>query len=526
LPKGAGLFLFVVFRRNLVLLIYHGKSSLSSRAAHILRLQGEILMADLRGNGVLGRRAFLCSAGTALSFPLAAFAAGEKPTANLRTRQLFLGDDGIAKIENLRRTMHQPTKRGAVVRSANASQTIQTRSAPVWDDGQKVFKFWVLGTDQNFRLSSDGLHWTAGPKPNMRTDLAVYDPLDKDPSRRFKAALLNEGFAVSPDGIHWKRLNVRAIASSDEGNLSYQPSHGVFLHTVKRGGPHGRAVAIATSRDFMSWTDHGLVFHADKRDQELGRENIKLRLADRTLQQTFYNEPAAYNVDVYNMGVFWYEGLYMGMPAMYHATGRIPNYPNTDGFHLIQLMCSRNLRTWRRLGNRQPFIGPSRLDSGAYDLTQILPPSAPVVRDDELWFYYTGLKYRSNWRYEGTFPRGKTVPIPGRDRDVGAVCLAVLRRDGFISLDAGDRPGTLISKAFVLSGSRMFLNVDARDGEIRVEVLDQNGKVRLASRPIIGDRVRGEVSWERGRPAELKNRAVTFRFTLRNARFYSYWLQD
>src|SRR5690606_22348571 len=131
-----------------------------------------------------------------------------------------------------------------------------------------------------------------------------------------------------------------------------------------------------------------------------------------------------------------------GLPAMFHATGPIPNYPNTDGFQIIQLAVSRDLKQWERVADRGRFIGPSRLDSGAYDLTQILPPSEPVVHGDELWFYYTGLKYRSTFFYEGTYPDGHTVDKPGLDPDRGGVCLAVLRRDGFVSLDPVDDEGT------------------------------------------------------------------------------------
>ena len=40
-------------------------------------------------------------------------------------RQLFLDDVGTAKIENLDRTMHQPDKRGAVVRSSKPNQTFR-----------------------------------------------------------------------------------------------------------------------------------------------------------------------------------------------------------------------------------------------------------------------------------------------------------------------------------------------------------------------------------------------------------------
>src|SRR5262249_13529384 len=155
--------------------------------------------------------------------------------------------------------------------------------------------------------------------------------------------------------------------------------------SVKRGGKFGRSVAIATSPDFQTWNDYGVVFQADAEDQRRGKEIIRQRVADPTLMPLAYVEENVFRVDVYNMGVFHYEGQYIGRPAMFHATGAVPNYPNTDGFHLIQLAVSRDLKTWERVADRAIFIGPSRLDSGAYDLTQILPPSAPVVRGDELW---------------------------------------------------------------------------------------------------------------------------------------------
>lgn len=452
-------------------------------------------------------------------------AAEEARRIPIGQRQLFLDDDAIAKLENLKRTLHQPQKRGAVIRSVNPTQTIQIRTAPVWDPDAKQFKLWVLSTDQPLRLSGDGLHWTAGPTPDRRIDHVVYDPRDADPARRFKAALLNEGFAVSPDGLRWTKLEVPAILSSDEGNFSYDPREGLFIHTVKRGGPFGRSVAIATSRDFKTWEDYGVVFHADKLDQELGRKNIQARAADLTLQQVLYDAPQTYNVDVYNMGVFYYEGIYIGLPALFHATGPVPNYPNTDGFHLIQLAFSRDLKSWARPGDRKTFIGPSRLDSGAYDLTQILPPSAPVVKDDELWFYYTGLKYRASFTYLGTYPDGKTVPIPGKDRDAGAVCLAVLRRDGFISLDAGEVRGQLLTKPMVLDGTALHINVEAQKGELEVTILDDCSQTVAVSEPVTGDQPRATLRWKSGDVAQLKGKAVRLQFALRGARLYSFWCE-
>jgi len=129
----------------------------------------------------------------------------------------------------LRRVLHLPRKRGAVIRSPDPEQTIQTRSAPAWDPVEELYKLWVLGIDEHLWQSRDGLHWTPGPKPDLRTDLAVCDPADPDPSRRFKAALSNRGFAVSPDGVRWTKTDTRPIPSSDESNLSYDPVLSKFL---------------------------------------------------------------------------------------------------------------------------------------------------------------------------------------------------------------------------------------------------------------------------------------------------------
>ncbi|MCA9232382.1 MAG: hypothetical protein KDA57_17165, partial [Planctomycetales bacterium] len=239
----------------------------------------------------------------------------------LGQRQLFLDDYGVSEIVNLQHTLHQPTKRGAVIRSPQPTKSIQTRTAPVWDADAQLYKIWTITVDDNLWQSQDGLNWTPGPQTNLPIMLAAYDPLDPDPARRFKAPLLNQGFAVSPDGITWNQLELPEIPSSDEGNFSFDAEQGLFLHVVKRGGKYGRSMALATSHDFETWNDLGVVFEADDLDQQLGQQHIAARLADATLQQNFYNDPQVYNVDVYNMGVFRYEGLYIGLPALYHAVG-------------------------------------------------------------------------------------------------------------------------------------------------------------------------------------------------------------
>ncbi|MCC6698432.1 MAG: hypothetical protein IT365_22605 [Candidatus Hydrogenedentes bacterium] len=499
--------------------------------------------------------------------PLLAFGqnAGSEFSAPVGQRQLFLDDYGIARIENLTRTMHQPVKRGAVIRPTPPVETsIQTRSAPAWDPEQKVYKLWLLvsrtggSSGTGYVESKDGLHWT---KPVLRQKEAngslennlvtpdparewpanaienvVYDPHDPDPARRYKgfAHCYDREPMVSPDGVRWTLLNVPMLKSSDESNLSYDAQTRTFLATLKIGGPHGRSHVLTTSKDFEHWTDPVLTFHADDQDQELGRENIKARYANPAMQQPSHNIPDTYNVDVYNVGVFRYEGLYIALPSMFHQTGKVSkDWPGFDdpripedmrkayresgdwsGFHDVQLMCSRDLKTWQRLGDRKPFIGSSPLGAGAYDLACVLPPSFPVVRGDELWFYYTG-----GMNYGLVVDRGVNA-------SAFAICLAVLRRDGFISLDAGDAEGTLLTQPFTMPAGNLHINADAFTGAIRAEVLDAAGAVRAISASMQGDLLSGEVHWESGRIAELKGQEVQLRFTLKNASFYSYWFSE
>lgn len=69
--------------------------------------------------------------------------AGE-PTYSVRPGQheLFLDDGGIAEMENLKRSMHQPDKKGAVIRPnpQMGEDIIQIRTAPIWDPQAKVLQ--------------------------------------------------------------------------------------------------------------------------------------------------------------------------------------------------------------------------------------------------------------------------------------------------------------------------------------------------------------------------------------------------
>ena len=60
------------------------------------------------------------------------------------------------------------------------------------------------------------------------------------------------------------------------------------------------------------------------------------------------------------------------------------------------------------------------------------------------------------------FPPSSPVYRP----DKAAICLAVLRRDGFISLDADVAEGWVITQRFAASSPSIFVNPNAQEGDV------------------------------------------------------------
>jgi hypothetical protein len=479
----------------------------------------------------------------------------------LAERQLFLDDHGIAEVENLKKTMHRPVKKGTVIPPPDPKQgwVCSYWYMPLWDPSTRLYKLWGGNTDKEetektesgryeatYYESRDGVTW-GEPKVHqvivraskaendklvvriggrvLPPSTVVYDPTDPDAGRRYKSFVfkLAKDYpksqwhpAVSADGLTWEKLDVPSTPGLDTGRLSFDARKHLFIFTVKqysRDAVPARMVTLATSKDFNAWTKPELMFRADGKDQELAREVIRRHVADRSLRQPVYNDPKDWSADVYDMLVCRYEGVYIGLPTLFHRTGKAPSGGH-DGFHHVQLACSRDLRTWQHLGDRRAFIAPSRVGKGVHDTLYVGQTSEPFVHGEELWFYYQG----HDWRF---LPEG--VSSYG-----GALCLAVLRRDGFVSLDAGEKEGSVLTRPFVLPKGELHVNVDAAGGKAILQVCDEKGAPVAGfetSEAISGDRVDATVGWPKERLGRLAGQKVRLRIKLAQARLYSYWLQ-
>ena len=142
---------------------------------------------------------------------------------------------------------------------------------------------------------------------------------------------------------------------------------------------------------------------------------------------------------------------------------------------------------------------------------------------DEIWIYYNG---------KPTDAETENPAFPESQRVGNCVGLARLPRDRFASINGGDEAGRLTTRPIDFQGSRLHVNATvARGGELRVEVLAHDGKPIADYRaadclPITADGIDLAVSWKAGaKLAGLDDSRVRFRFFLRNAKLFSFWVE-
>jgi hypothetical protein len=234
-------------------------------------------------------------------------------------------------------------------------------------------------------------------------------------------------------------------------------------------------------------------------------------------------------MDHYNMGAVKYAGapdVYVAFPAAYYhfhqevslRRGRGgTRSPGNDGNIEVQLATSRDGIHWYRPEPTKPFIPRGIEGSWDYGMTYVTGGSSLLYRGDEIWIYYSAQPFT-----HGDYALDKAEAL-------GSVMRAVIRRDGFVSVDAGPEPGEFTTPPMVFSGNRLVLNVDTGGGGwLRVELQDEQRQ------PIPGftlddcDTVNGSyvdctTGWnDQAEVSSLIGKPVRMRVKMRNTKLYAF----
>ena len=106
---------------------------------------------------------------------------------------------------------------------------------------------------------------------------------------------------------------------------------------------------------------------------------------------------------------------------------------------------------------------------------------------------------------------------------------ARLRRDGFVSADAGYDSGQFITPVLQFGGNRLELNLDgSASGWLQVEIQDKDGQPLpglgiTEADPVVGNAISKTVTWKgKDDLSELVGKPVRLRFVLRAMKLYAF----
>lgn len=481
----------------------------------------------------------------ALAMCLSGLTAGAEgpPAVDLGSRrELFVDEELIDRREGVELRLHRPTPREIVMNHDAPWEGSGTGYHTIFRDGSIFRMYYVAGplTDADgskliprplvacYAESRDGLHWDKpelglfefeGSKKNnvvwAAKELDNFTPFkdpnpDRRPGEEYKAVSSGPGglFALkSGDGLHWSRLVDRPIivkgAFDTQNNAFWDPTRKHYWCYVRDFHDGVRDVRVATSTDFLDWTEPEPIRFVDAPDEALYTNQV--RPYDRS-PHIFIGFPARYVERAWSPS-------FDALPDVEHRKNRSKISPRfgtalTD----CQFMTSRDGRTFRR-----------------WDETFIRP--GPEARDN--WVYGDG--------YVGLGP----IELPAEDPDAPPElslymaeghwkALERLRRltirvDGFASLHAKRSPGEVVSKPIVFQGDELSLNfATSAAGSVRVELQDADGApvpgFALADADeLFGDSLDRRASWKgRTDVASLAGRPVRLRLVLVDADVYSF----
>jgi hypothetical protein len=295
--------------------------------------------------------------------------------------------------------------------------------------------------------------------------------------------------------------------------MFYNPFRNVWVYSLRWGSPGGRSRAYWECEDFLQ----GMQWLPDEPIPWARTDSLDLpdpRIGDA---------PQLYNLDAVA-----YESLMLGFFEILHGpsndTNAAKGLPKNTG---LCFAYSRDGFHWHR-PDRTMAINSEQRPVWDRGYVQSLG-NICVVRGDKLWFYYIG--FAGDEKLKLGDPKIKmTSSMQSGLYANAATGVAFLRRDGFVSLNAADKPGTVTTRPVTFSGRHLFVNLDAPRGSLTAEAVDMTGTpvepyTFANCEPATGDSTLAQLRWKGSDDlTPLAGRAVRFRFRLANGKLYAFWV--
>jgi len=437
--------------------------------------------------------------------------------------------------------LHHPTPKEIVLVHDDVWEGSGSCFYDVFRDGD-IFKLYYIGyqlTNEDgsqmtsrgicacYAESTDGIHWQ---KPNLglveylgtKDSNVVWTRENADnfvvfkatnPACRsgeeYKATASGPGGLwayKSSDGLNWTPLQDSPIITKgafDSQNLAFwDPLRGHYWCYFRDFHDGLRDIRVATSGDFLTWTEPEMLKYVDSPDEQLYTNQI---MPYPRAPHIFVGFPTRYVERAFSPS-------FLPLPDLPHRENRVkiaPRYGTaiTDGL----FMTSRDGRLFNRWGEAFVRPGPERKDNWLYgDCYQGLGLIETAAEDPtaprELSLYCT----ENTWKTDVKMRR------------------YTLRIDGFVSVNAPLKGGELLTKPLVFSGGKLVLNFStSAAGSIRVELQDPEGKPLEGFSltdcdEVFGDSLDRTVTWQgKSDLSALAGKPLRLRVTLSDADLYS-----
>jgi hypothetical protein len=446
-------------------------------------------------------------------------------------RELFVDHYLIERLEGTHLVLHHPHDEGSVLKFDRPWEGPFCGYCTVIKDNDK-YRFYYRGLPQAGRdgssrevtcyaESADGIHLTkpklglfavSGSKSN-NVILANAAPVnhnfspfldvrpDVPQSERFKAlgGTRKSGLIayISADGVHWKKLREEPVFTKgifDSQNVAFwsdsEQCYLCYFRTWTETEYGGfRTISRTTSKDFINWN-----------------EPVEMTFGDTTREHLYTNQTHPY---------FRAPHIYVAVAARFLPGRQVLNEKQA----------------------RQLKVNPNYFKDCSDAVLMTSRGGNVYGRTFMEAFIRPGIGLQ-NWGSRSNYPALNVVQTGISEMSVYvqhdyAQPTAHLRRyslrlDGFTSIYAPYKGGSITTKPFIFEGRKLLLNfATSAPGYVKVEIQNTDGKpvpgYSLSdAEELIGNYIEHPASWRSGTDVSpLSNQPVRLRFVMKDADLYS-----